>query len=420
MALDRGGHSGLALGAWGAVQATAAGGAIALGGADARRRSAARLRTARSARRSTGPASATVFVYHIEIVLLFATLVAIGPLVRAATSALHGGRASGWPIFPASHSAETSHADRRHHPVHRRGPARAVRVLVLLCRAICSTSAARTSARATRSKSDRAPSVRVQGYPADPGSQGVPPAPTATRLSAATASDTRPRSTPSQTAAWPGAPLEPTGNPHGRRRRSRLLCAARRHAGRTIDGAPHDRADARRDRLLGSRTRDPDPRGMPVVGCRRRSGRGSVGDIWVDRSEPQIRFWKWKLGAGGAVLLPVGLRARRQAAPAHRGRVDLLRAASSPASPRLSNPDQVTLAEEDRITGYYGGGTCTPSRRGGSRCYEHDDFDGRAVPGLPETAASGRNGCSGRARRDWRAPGAAGLPRRRQSRSIGR
>ena len=51
MSLERAGATGLALGAWGAVQATAAGVAIALGGARARHRLAAWPRRARSAPR---------------------------------------------------------------------------------------------------------------------------------------------------------------------------------------------------------------------------------------------------------------------------------------------------------------------------------------------------------------------------------
>ncbi|MBQ0960515.1 BCD family MFS transporter [Ideonella sp. 4Y11] len=85
MALDDSGDGavphGLALGAWGAVQATAAGLAIALGGA---------LRDAVSALAVTGwlgpalssPGVGFSVVYHLEIALLFATLVALGPLVR--------------------------------------------------------------------------------------------------------------------------------------------------------------------------------------------------------------------------------------------------------------------------------------------------------------------------------------------------
>jgi len=83
MALAEGGQGGLALGAWGAVQATCGGLAVALGGA---------LRDAMGALASAGalgpaladPATGYSVVWHIEIALLFATLAAIGPLVRPA------------------------------------------------------------------------------------------------------------------------------------------------------------------------------------------------------------------------------------------------------------------------------------------------------------------------------------------------
>ncbi|MGA2552968.1 MAG: MFS transporter, partial [Burkholderiaceae bacterium] len=83
MALETRDRTGLALGAWGAAQALSAGLAIAFGGA---------LRDVVSgiaeaghlgvalANTSTGYCT----VYHIEIALLFAALVALGPLVRSA------------------------------------------------------------------------------------------------------------------------------------------------------------------------------------------------------------------------------------------------------------------------------------------------------------------------------------------------
>jgi len=89
MERERQGESGLALGAWGAVQATSAGIAIALGGA---------VRdgvTSLAVHGSLGPAltgAATGYgaVYQIEIILLFATLVAIGPLVRTGPKPVPG------------------------------------------------------------------------------------------------------------------------------------------------------------------------------------------------------------------------------------------------------------------------------------------------------------------------------------------
>jgi BCD family chlorophyll transporter-like MFS transporter len=72
---------GLALGAWGAAQATAAGLAIFIGGA---------LRDVVGSLAMSGklgsaladPATGYSFVYHLEIYMLFVTLIALGPLVR--------------------------------------------------------------------------------------------------------------------------------------------------------------------------------------------------------------------------------------------------------------------------------------------------------------------------------------------------
>ena len=84
MSFARDGQSGIALGAWGAVQAAATGGAIAIGGfvrdAVAELASAGLLGPAMDS-----PSVGYSFVYHLEILLLFATLVALGPLVRRRT-----------------------------------------------------------------------------------------------------------------------------------------------------------------------------------------------------------------------------------------------------------------------------------------------------------------------------------------------
>ena len=92
MGLEAQGLNGLALGAWGAVQASCAGVAIALGGA---------LRDLVSGLATQGhlgsalanPATGYSFVYHLEMLLLFATVCALGPLVRqrrAGTAAQNG------------------------------------------------------------------------------------------------------------------------------------------------------------------------------------------------------------------------------------------------------------------------------------------------------------------------------------------
>ena len=81
MGLAQGEDAGLALGAWGAVQATAAGASIAAGGM---------IKDVVGALASAGwlgeslisPVTGYSFVYHMEMYLLFGVLVASGPLVR--------------------------------------------------------------------------------------------------------------------------------------------------------------------------------------------------------------------------------------------------------------------------------------------------------------------------------------------------
>jgi len=90
MGLERGGLTGMALGAWGAVHATCMGIAIGLGGV---------LRDWMSALAATGalgealnhPATGYGAVYHLELLLLFAGLVALGPLVRSRNSVSEAG-----------------------------------------------------------------------------------------------------------------------------------------------------------------------------------------------------------------------------------------------------------------------------------------------------------------------------------------
>ena len=80
---------GLALGAWGAAQATAAGVGIAIGGGLRDVVGEAAL-AGRLGEGLNAPATGYSAVYNLEILLLFATLVAIGPLVRTVTTQCDG------------------------------------------------------------------------------------------------------------------------------------------------------------------------------------------------------------------------------------------------------------------------------------------------------------------------------------------
>jgi BCD family chlorophyll transporter-like MFS transporter len=87
MNMANGDATGMALGAWGAVQATAAGLAIAAGGviSDA---IGALARSGRLGPALAGPATGYSAVYLIEVVLLIATYFALAPLSRASSQAL--------------------------------------------------------------------------------------------------------------------------------------------------------------------------------------------------------------------------------------------------------------------------------------------------------------------------------------------
>ena len=101
MSLGDGDRTGLALGAWGAVQATATGLAMAAGGAlrDVINHLAA---SGALGPALSGPSTGYGFVYHTEIAVLFAALVAIGPLVRGP-----GERAVRHPRFHLAEFPET-------------------------------------------------------------------------------------------------------------------------------------------------------------------------------------------------------------------------------------------------------------------------------------------------------------------------
>ncbi len=190
-------------------------------------------------------------------------------------------------------------------------------------------------------------------------------------------------------APWPGAPLEPNGDP--------MLAGVGpgSYAHRpdvpdlTFEGTPKiipmrlapDYAVAHQDL---------DPRGLPVLGADDVVG-GTVKDIWVDQSEPQIRYLEVALplaaapepvsaplaaasaeaeeGAEAApapapvrhtpvaetVLLPMNfVRVNRKA---RKLKVNAILGRHFAKVPRLAQPNQVTLLEEDKISAYYAGGT---------------------------------------------------------------
>jgi photosynthetic reaction center H subunit len=108
--------------------------------------------------------------------------------------------------------------------------------------------------------------------------------------------------------------------------------------------------------------RDPDPRGFEVLGLDGAVA-GTVAELWVDRSEPQVRYLEVLVTATGAlVLLPVTLA--RIDAGARRVMTRAITGAQFAGVPTTRAFHEVTLLEEDRIGAYYAGGLlyATPER----------------------------------------------------------
>jgi len=111
--------------------------------------------------------------------------------------------------------------------------------------------------------------------------------------------------------------------------------------------------------------KDPDPRGLPVVGYDGVVG-GTVTDVWVDRSEPQTRYLELTVaGSNRSVLLPTPMLRIKGKGEKRRVIVSSILGSQFANVPALANPDQITLLEEDRVAAYYAAGQlyATPSRR---------------------------------------------------------
>jgi photosynthetic reaction center H subunit len=101
-------------------------------------------------------------------------------------------------------------------------------------------------------------------------------------------------------------------------------------------------------------SRDPDPRGFPVVGCDGAIG-GTVVDIWVDRSEHLARYLELETSGKRRILLPMTFSVVKTGPNVVV--VEAITGGQFEGVPTTANPDSVTLREEDRICGYYGAGT---------------------------------------------------------------
>ncbi len=157
-------------------------------------------------------------------------------------------------------------------------------------------------------------------------------------------------------APWPGAPLVPTGDPlqdgvgpaaYTKHRIEEPELA--------IDGTPRCRP-MRAAPEFSMDEEGPDPRGYSVRGVDGNIA-GTVVEIWVDRSEPKVRYLETEVDDKGAkrrILVPINLACvesgRRSV------RVESLTTAQIARTPGIAKPDEVNQREEDRICAYFAGG----------------------------------------------------------------
>jgi photosynthetic reaction center H subunit len=200
--------------------------------------------------------------------------------------------------------------------------------------------------------------VKVVGFPA-------PPPPKTFQIGpgeSVTVPDRRKDAAPigaTPSSPWSGAPLDPNGNPMSAAVGPGAYPIRDEVPDHAIDGGPKI-VPMRVAAGWSVATPKSDPRGRAVVGADGVEA-GTVTDLWVDRSEPQVRYLEVTV-AGRAVLVPIALTKY----DSFRRRVQVLSILGSQFAgvPSTASPHQVTRAEEDRISAYYGAGKlyATPAR----------------------------------------------------------
>jgi photosynthetic reaction center H subunit len=201
--------------------------------------------------------------------------------------------------------------------------------------------------------------VRVQGFPAIPAPKTFRLADGRSVQAPREEHDARPIMA-RRFGTYLGAPLVPTGNPMLDAVGPASFAERSNHPDHMVNGAPLI-VPMRIAPGFSVASEDPDPRGWEVWGADCEVG-GTVSDLWVDRAEPQIRYFEVQTRANRRVLLP--MTAAKIDVSNKRINVQSILGSQFATVPSIANPDQVTLLEEDQITAYYAGGNlyATPAR----------------------------------------------------------
>jgi photosynthetic reaction center H subunit len=214
-------------------------------------------------------------------------------------------------------------------------------------------------------RTDRAPGVPVQGFPAmpEPKTFKLPHGGGEVSVPNKKRDQREIKLTPAE--GFAGSAFNPTGNPMLDGVGPASWVERSTHPEVTDEGHPR-MIPMRLAKGYSYFGNDPDPRGFQVIAADGLVG-GIVQESWVDIAEPQIRFLEIQVTKNGGprtVLLPITYvkwDIERRAV-----RVRSITSAQFADVPGLANPDQISLREEDQITAYYAGGTlyATPDRFG--------------------------------------------------------
>jgi photosynthetic reaction center H subunit len=149
---------------------------------------------------------------------------------------------------------------------------------------------------------------------------------------------------------WPGAPLEPTGDPMADGVGPSAW--AQRRDEPELDGHGHPKIVPMRHAEGFFVSAGRDPRGAEVV-AGDDAVVGTVSDLWIDKPESVIRYLEVDLGADGRRLIPMPM-ARLWGGKVY---VRSIYSDHFPQVPRHASDEQVTKLEEEKISAFYCGGT---------------------------------------------------------------
>lgn len=155
-----------------------------------------------------------------------------------------------------------------------------------------------------------------------------------------------------RTAPYPGYPLEPVANPIGAGVGPGAYALRAERPDFDMDGHPRI-VPIGAAASFSIAPKSMDPRGLKMIGADGVAA-GTINDLWVDKSDHLIRYAEVGLTSAGSALVPWAM------CTVDKGRrvvhCDALNAAQFAGAPLPQGDGVITLAEEEKIVGYFGGG----------------------------------------------------------------